>query len=59
VKIAVDKEDKRGRRLVITAAGRALMGKAYPVWQKAHAETENLITGIATDALRDALRALS
>ena len=59
VKIAVDKEDKRGRRLVITAAGRALMGKAYPVWQKAHGETENLITGIATDALRDALRALS
>jgi DNA-binding MarR family transcriptional regulator len=59
VKIAVDKQDKRSRRLVITAAGRALMSKAYPVWQKAHAETERLITGISADALRDALRALS
>ena len=59
VKIAVDKEDKRGRRLVITAAGRALMSKAYPVWQKAHAETERLITGVSADAMRDALRALS
>ena len=58
VKIAVDKEDKRGRRLVITAAGRALLSKAFPVWQKAHAETERLITGISADAMRDALRAL-
>ena len=59
VKIAVDKEDTRGRRLVITAAGRALMSKAYPVWQKAHAETERLITGVSADAMRTALRALS
>jgi hypothetical protein len=33
--------------------------KAYPVWQKAHAQTENLITGISADAMRDALRALA
>ena len=30
-----------------------------PVWQKAHAQTENLITGVSADALRDALRALA
>ena len=43
VKIAIDKEDKRSRRLTITAAGRALLGKAFPVWKKAHAETERLV----------------
>jgi len=59
VKVAVDKEDKRGRRLVISAAGRALLAKAYPVWKKAHAETERLLTGISADAMRDGLRALS
>ena len=40
VKVAVDRQDKRGRRLIITAAGRALVAKAYPVWKEAHAETE-------------------
>ncbi len=59
VKVAVDKQDKRGRRLVITAAGRALLGKAFPVWEKAHAETERLLTGISPDAMRGGLRALA
>jgi DNA-binding MarR family transcriptional regulator len=59
VKIAADKADKRSRRLTITAAGRALLSKAYPVWRQAHADTERLITGISSDAMRSALRALS
>jgi DNA-binding MarR family transcriptional regulator len=59
VKIAIDKEDKRSRRLIITAAGRALLAKAFPVWKKTHAETERLVNGISADTLRDALRALS
>jgi DNA-binding MarR family transcriptional regulator len=59
VKVSVDKEDKRSRRLTITAAGRALLSKAYPVWKQAHAETERLIAGISPDAMRGALRALS
>ena len=59
VKIAVDKEDRRSRRLLITAAGRALLSKAYPVWQRAHAETERLLTGIGPDAMRTALRELA
>jgi DNA-binding MarR family transcriptional regulator len=59
LKVAVDKEDKRSRRLAITAAGRALLSKAFPVWEKAHAETERLLTGIDADDLRGALRALS
>jgi DNA-binding MarR family transcriptional regulator len=59
LKIAVDKEDKRSRRLIITPAGRALLVKAYPVWQRAHAETERQISGISADAMRGGLRALS
>jgi DNA-binding MarR family transcriptional regulator len=59
VKVAVDKEDKRGRRLIITGAGRALLSKAFPLWQQAHAETERLITGISADAMRNGLRELS
>ena len=59
VKVAVDKEDKRSRRLIITAAGRALLSKAFPLWKQAHADTERLITGISSDAMRGALRALS
>ena len=59
VKVAVDREDKRSRRLVITAAGRALLGKAFPIWKQAHADTERLITGISSDDVRGALRALS
>lgn len=59
LKVAIDKTDKRSRRLIITAAGRALVAKAFPVWKRAHAETERLITGIKPDDIRRALRALS
>jgi len=59
VKIAVDKEDKRSRRLIITPAGRAVLIRAYPVWQRAHAETERQLTGIGADAMRTALRELA
>lgn len=59
VKVAIDKEDRRGRRLTITATGRALLSKAYPLWKKAHAETERRISGISADAVRKALCALS
>jgi DNA-binding MarR family transcriptional regulator len=59
LKVSVDKEDRRSRRLSITPAGRALLVKAYPVWKETHAETERLIAHASADALRAALRALS
>ena len=59
VKISVDKEDKRSRRLTITATGRTLLGKAFPVWRRAHAEIERLILHGRSGELRMALRALS
>ena len=59
VKVSVHKEDKRSRRLTITASGRALLTKAFPLWQRAHADTERLITACTPDDMRSALRALS
>ncbi len=75
VKIAVDPEDRRGRRLSLTASGRRLLAGAVPVWRATHAEVENLLaaapgdgTGIApgalagrlpSDRLRADLRALA
>jgi DNA-binding MarR family transcriptional regulator len=59
LKIAVDKEDKRSRRLIITAAGRALLHKAYPLWKETHVEVEFLIAHGSADGLRKALRSLS
>jgi DNA-binding MarR family transcriptional regulator len=59
LKVAVDKEDRRGRRIVLTAAGRALLGKAFPLWKHTHAEVEKEIAACSPDDLRNALRALS
>jgi DNA-binding MarR family transcriptional regulator len=59
VKVSVDKEDKRSRRLTITAAGRALLAKAFPLWRQTHAAIERLVTSCQPNDLRSALRALA
>ena len=59
VKVSVDKDDKRSRRLSITAAGRLLLAKAFPLWQETHAAIDQLEATYHPDDLRSALRALS
>ncbi len=59
VNVAIDKEDKRSRRLLLTAAGRALLAKALPLWKESHAEIERQITECTPDTMRSTLRALS
>ncbi len=59
VKVAVDKEDRRSRLLIITPAGRALLAKAFPVWRKTHGEIDKALKGLDPEALRGALRDLS
>src|ERR1700688_4932183 len=49
VKVAIDKADKRSRRLTITPPGRAVLSKAFPLWKRAHADTERLIAGMSLD----------
>ena len=58
VKVAVDKKDKRGRRLSLTPPGHALLIAAMPLWKKTHAELDKLLPRSA-DALRADLLALS
>jgi DNA-binding MarR family transcriptional regulator len=59
VKVSVDKEDKRSRRLTITPAGRTLLAEAFPAWVQTHAEIEQSLRGFRPDDLRSALRALA
>lgn len=58
VKIAVDRTDKRSRRLLLTPGGRALLAAAAPVWRRAHGQTERLLTRCSADTLRASLREL-
>ena len=58
VKVTVDPEDKRGRRLILTAAGRALLVAALPAWKRTHAEIERSLARANPDQLRADLRAL-
>jgi DNA-binding MarR family transcriptional regulator len=55
----VDGADKRSRRLVLTPAGRELLGAAVPVWRETHAAIEDAMGLPSADRLRADLRALS
>ena len=59
VEVAVDPADKRGRRLSLTAAGRALLVEAVPVWRRTHRTIERRLPRGNPDRLRGDLRALS
>jgi DNA-binding MarR family transcriptional regulator len=59
VKVMIDPTDKRGRRLVLTSAGRAALITALPLWTKEQAQSERLIARSNPDLLRADLRALS
>jgi DNA-binding MarR family transcriptional regulator len=58
VKVTVDRTDKRSRRLVLTAAGRARLIAALPVWKATHAAVDKLLPR-GPDELRAALKSLS
>jgi DNA-binding MarR family transcriptional regulator len=59
VEAAVDPDDRRGRRLVLTPAGRKRLKAALQIWQSTHAEAERLLVPSDTESLRAGLRALS
>ncbi len=40
VTVSIDPDDRRGRRLCLTAKGRRALAKAVPIWRKVHAEIE-------------------
>src|SRR3977135_2559099 len=59
VAVMVDPADKRGRLIALTPEGRALRGRAAPVWERSHAEVEDRLAKGEPDLLRGSLRALS
>jgi DNA-binding MarR family transcriptional regulator len=59
VKIAIDQKDKRSRRLVITAKGRAKLKAAFPLWKAAHEMIDNAVGITRVDRLRADLRAIA
>jgi DNA-binding MarR family transcriptional regulator len=56
VAVSRDENDRRGKRVALTRAGRAVLGKATHVWVREHALIESGVHD--GDALRKALRAL-
>ena len=59
VKIAVDPEDKRSRRLIITMKGRATLKAAFPIWKAAHGVLDNAVGESRVGRLRADLRAIA
>ena len=59
VKVAVDKKDRRSRRLALTAAGRALLARTLPLWIATHDAIDAELEPHSPDGLRAALRALA
>ena len=59
VKVTVDKKDRRSRRLTLTAAGRALLTKALPLWIETHDAIDAELLPHSPDDLRAALRTLA
>ncbi|MGA3303986.1 MAG: MarR family winged helix-turn-helix transcriptional regulator [Methylovirgula sp.] len=59
VKIAVDPEDRRSRRLFLSARGRSALASALPIWKKTQARMARTLKGIDPKQLRAALNALS
>jgi DNA-binding MarR family transcriptional regulator len=57
--VTVDPEDRRSRRMSLTAKGQALLASAVPIWEKTHREVEELLPENAPDRLRKDLYALS
>ena len=59
VKVAIDAEDRRSRRLRLTPAGRTLLAAAVPAWRKEHAAIDARLPDADLNRFRTELRALS
>lgn len=56
---AANPHDKRSRFLTLTREGRSLLGRALPIWQRAHADVGRLLGERKSGHLRNALRVLT
>jgi len=58
VRVTVDRDDRRSRRLTLTPKGRDLLADAAPIWRRAHAQAEQLLKSASPDIMRSGLREL-
>lgn len=59
LRVVIDETDRRGRRLVLTAAGRETLAAALPAWEREHADIDLLLVGHGAARMRADLRALA
>ena len=59
VTTTVDPDDRRGRLVSLTKAGRTVLRSAVPIWRRTHKEVDGLLSLADGKALRRGLRALS
>ncbi|HEX4552888.1 MAG TPA: MarR family winged helix-turn-helix transcriptional regulator [Xanthobacteraceae bacterium] len=59
VRVRIDRNDRRSRRLVLSAKGRAALLAAMPAWEQGHALIEPALAGRNANRLRADLRALA
>jgi DNA-binding MarR family transcriptional regulator len=59
LKVAVDPDDRRGRLLALTPAGKKRLAAALPVWKRAQKAEERRLACASPARLRADLRALS
>jgi DNA-binding MarR family transcriptional regulator len=59
LRVAIDPEDRRSRRLALTPAGRTLLAVAVPIWRQEHASIDANMTGTDMNRFRCELRSLS
>jgi len=59
VSVEPDPRDRRGRLLRLTAEGRRLLTRAFPVWQDTHAKVDAELSAVDMAALRAGMLALA
>jgi DNA-binding MarR family transcriptional regulator len=59
IKVTIDADDRRSRRLTLTPAGHAVLHAALPLWKRAHKADRKLLGDGDPERLRAELRALS
>ena len=57
--VEVDPDDRRGRLVALTDAGRDILKKAVPIWRSKHDEIDTLLTDMEPGELVGQLMALS
>ncbi len=59
VDVAIDPDDRRGRRLTLTSSGHRLLVAALPIWEREHRTIDKLVPPPGPEDLRSVLRALA